>query len=72
MKLKRKINDNVQILTHIKEKLQFVGSENEKENDRLRSYDEEVKEVSSRIPLLPSAECRVTLNRRFPFRNETF
>ena len=46
MKLKRKINDNVQILSHIKEKLQFVGSENEKENDRLRGYDEEAKEVS--------------------------
>ncbi len=46
LKLKRKINNTVQILTHIKEKLQFVNSENDKEKEKLKDFDEEVKKVS--------------------------
>ena len=45
MKLKKKINNTVQILTHVKEKLQFVLAENEKENSNLNTYDENVKKV---------------------------
>jgi len=43
MKLKKKINNTVQILTHVKEKLQFVLAENEKEKANLSIYDEDVK-----------------------------
>ncbi len=45
MKLKKKINNTVQILTHVKEKLQFVFAENDKEKINLASFDEEVKKV---------------------------
>lgn len=45
MKLKKKINNTVQILTHVKEKLQFVGNENEREKFRLAEIDEQVKKV---------------------------
>lgn len=47
MKLKKKINNTVQILSHVKEKLQFVTKENEKEKDRLAVYDNQVKNVIS-------------------------
>jgi hypothetical protein len=43
MKLKKKINNTVQILTHVKEKLQFVNAENEKEKGLLSISDEQVK-----------------------------
>lgn len=43
MKLKKKINNTVQILTHVKEKLQFVFVENDKEKLNLNIYDEQVK-----------------------------
>lgn len=43
MKLKKKINNTVQILTHVKEKLQFVFVENDKEKLNLNVYDEQVK-----------------------------
>lgn len=46
MKLKKKINNTVQILTHVKEKLQFVYVENEKEKLNLDVYDQQVKKVS--------------------------
>ena len=45
MKLKKKINNTVQILTHVKEKLQFVLAENEKEKANLSINDEDVKKV---------------------------
>ena len=45
MKLKKKINNTVQILTHVKEKLKFVGVENEKEKESLAFFDDEVKRV---------------------------
>ena len=35
----------MQILTHVKEKLQFVLAENEKEKSNLNTYDENVKKV---------------------------
>lgn len=43
MKLKKKINNTVQILSHVKEKLQFVYVENDKEKLNLAVYDEQVK-----------------------------
>lgn len=46
MKLKKKINNTVQILTHVKEKLQHVANENEKEKYRLVEFDEQVKKVA--------------------------
>ncbi len=45
-KLKKKINNTVQILTHVKEKLQFVFVENGKEKINLAVFDEQVKKVS--------------------------
>ena len=45
MKLKKKINNTVQILTHVKEKLQFVNGENEKQGEQLAVNDELVKKV---------------------------
>lgn len=45
MKLRKKINNTVQILTHVKEKLQFVTVENDKEKQRLSAYDDQVKKV---------------------------
>ena len=45
MKLKKKINNTVQILSHVKEKLQFVSVENEKEKERLATHDNQVKNV---------------------------
>ncbi len=48
MKLKKKINNSVQILTHVKEKLKFVIAENEKEKETLSIYDDEVKKVRQR------------------------
>jgi hypothetical protein len=45
VKLKKKINNTVQILTHVKEKLKFVSAANEKESLRLSAIDEEVKQV---------------------------
>jgi hypothetical protein len=45
MKLKKKINNTVQILTHVKEKLKFVNAENEKEKESLSYNDDDVKRV---------------------------
>ncbi len=45
MKLKKKINNTVQILTHVKEKLQFVNGENERQGEQLNINDEMVKKV---------------------------
>ena len=47
MKLKKKINNTVQILSHVKEKLQFVNAENDKETGKLTVYEQEVKKVTS-------------------------
>jgi hypothetical protein len=46
MKLKKKINNTVQILTHVKEKLKFVYAENEKESENSSYFENEVKRVS--------------------------
>jgi uncharacterized coiled-coil DUF342 family protein len=43
MKLKKKINNTVQVLSHVKEKLQFMNVENENEKEHLEFYDDEVK-----------------------------
>ena len=45
MKLKKKLNNTVQILSHVKEKLKFVNDENEKEKVNLSVNDELVKKV---------------------------
>ena len=45
--MRKKINNTVQILTHVKEKLQFVNTENEVERERLRDSDQMVKTVKT-------------------------
>jgi hypothetical protein len=49
MKLKKKINNTVQLLSHVKEKLQFVNAQNETERNRLSVFDEQVKKVIVKI-----------------------
>ena len=49
MKLKKKINNTVQILTHVKEKLKFVNAENEKERENSSYFENEVKRVNFQI-----------------------
>lgn len=49
MKLKRKINETVQTLTHVKEKLKFVSAQNEKEKDLLNISENEVKKKRDRL-----------------------
>ncbi|XP_068762170.1 cilia- and flagella-associated protein 184-like [Montipora capricornis] len=39
LKLRKKITTTVQVLTHLKEKLQFVQAENSEQSDRLRSVE---------------------------------
>lgn len=46
LKLRKKINNTVQISSHVKEKLQYVMAENEKQRKRLEVNDEQVKKVS--------------------------
>ena len=48
MKLKKKINNTVQILTHVKEKLKFVNAENEREKENSSYFENEVKRVNKR------------------------
>lgn len=45
LKLRKKINNTVQISSHVKEKLQYVMAENEKQRKRLEVNDEQVKKV---------------------------
>lgn len=44
-KLKRKITNTVQVLTHLKEKLQFVQAENQVEKSQLQEIEELVARV---------------------------
>lgn len=44
-KLRRKVTTTVQVLTHLKEKLQFVQVENQVEKARLREVEETVARV---------------------------
>lgn len=47
--MRKKINNTVQISSHVKEKLQHVMAENEKQKQLLAVYDEQVKKVSKRL-----------------------
>ena len=46
-KLRSKITNTVQVLTHLKEKLQFVNGENLVEKQRLHDVEELVAKVST-------------------------
>jgi CII-binding regulator of phage lambda lysogenization HflD len=59
MKLKRKINETVQILTHVKEKLKFVSAQNEREKEVLNEAEKTVKEVS--LDYMISNKVRLTV-----------
>ena len=45
LKLRKKITSTVQVLTHLKEKLQFVQGENQREKAILREVEAEVGQV---------------------------
>ena len=45
LKLRKKINTNVQVLTHLKEKLQFVQAD----NHQLRAVLKEVEEKAAKV-----------------------
>lgn len=59
MKLKKKINNTVQILSHVKEKLQFVMSENGTEKENLSIYDDQVKKVNFELSLFFKNNFRI-------------
>jgi CII-binding regulator of phage lambda lysogenization HflD len=65
MKLKRKINETVQILTHVKEKLKFVSAQNEREKEVLNEAEKTVKEVS--LDYMISNKVRLTVLVNFFF-----
>ncbi len=67
-KLKKKINNTVQILTHVKEKLQFVFVENGRQKLNLAVYDEQVKKVTF---VGGAAGTRKSCHRFRPFRTAT-
>ncbi len=45
LKLRRKITNTVQVLTHLKEKMQFVQGENQKQKAQLQDVEEETAKV---------------------------
>ncbi len=48
-KLRRKITNTVQVLTHLKEKLQFITGENQVEKVRLQEIEELVAKVGDTL-----------------------
>lgn len=46
LKLRRKITSTVQVLTHLKEKLQFVQAENQVLKGKLRDVEEDAAKVN--------------------------
>ena len=47
MKLRKKITSTVQVLTHLKEKLQFVQAESHVQKRKLHAVEQEVAQVST-------------------------
>ena len=45
LKLRKKITTTVQVLTHLKEKLQFVQAENGEQRGRLRAVEAQAAQV---------------------------
>jgi len=58
-KLRRKITSTVQMLTHLKEKLQFVQVENQLEKSKLQEIEERAAKVSSCMMLEHDLTCCV-------------
>jgi len=52
MKLRKKISTTVQILSHIKEKLNFVNDQREQAAKTLAEKEQEVKQVDIKLILL--------------------
>jgi len=52
LKLRKKITNTVQVLTHLKEKLQFVQAENTLLKSSLREVEGKVAQVSAYLPVL--------------------
>ena len=49
MKLRKKITSTVQVLTHVKEKLQFVQAENQVQKGNLKEVEATVAQVNKSI-----------------------
>ena len=56
LKLRKKITSTVQVLTHLKEKLQFVQAENQVLKGRLRDVEEDAAKVFITIYLWESSK----------------
>jgi len=50
LKLRKKITNTVQVLTHLKEKLQFVQAENQVRKQQLAEVEQEVAQVGGLVP----------------------
>ena len=59
--MRRKITNTVQVLTHVKEKLQFVQAENEIERQQLIEIEELAARVSSRDYKRPCVDQITTM-----------
>lgn len=62
LKLRKKITSTVQVLTHLKEKLQFVQAENHVQNSRLKEVEAVAAQVSQPFGLLFRSRCRTNEN----------
>lgn len=58
-KLRKKITVMVQILTHVKEKLEFMQSENSELQDDLSTIDQEISEHKDNLPAMKNRRDRL-------------
>ncbi len=62
MKLRKKIGTTVQILSHIKEKLNFVNHQRDQAAEVLEAKEKEVKQVVFKFKYCPSKRTFVSIN----------
>ena len=70
MKLRKKITTTVQVLTHLKEKLQFVQAENSEQRSNLRTVEAHAAQVGHLREEIVIAALAV--GRKSKFRNVSF
>jgi chromosome segregation ATPase len=58
-KLRKKITVMVQVLTHVKEKLEFIRSENSELQNDLSAIDQEISEHRDNLPAMKSKRDRL-------------